>query len=35
VDGRRIVQYARYDSLDLALAETGLNDSDEVLEEEL
>jgi hypothetical protein len=35
VDGRRIVQFARYDSLDLALAETGLNDSDEVLEEEL
>ena len=32
VDGQRIVQFARYDSLDLALDEAGLNYSDEILQ---
>jgi hypothetical protein len=30
VDDQRVVQYARYDSLDVALEEAGLTDTDEV-----
>ncbi len=30
IDGRRVVQYARYDNLDVALVEAGLHYSDEI-----
>lgn len=32
VDGQQVAQFARYDSLDVALAEAGLNTSDEIVQ---